>query len=111
VVAVAAAAVVAVVADLSAPVVAVAAAVVVAVVAVADLSARVVGPGAAAAVSRKAVEGAGVEFPRRVFTATRGSLHQHGGSLQDGGFPTRRWFPGTLARCNAGRRFLLQDLQ
>ena len=63
--AVAEVAVVAVVADLSAPVVAVAGAVVVAVVAVADLSARVVGHGAAAAVSRKTVQGGGVEVPRR----------------------------------------------
>ena len=47
----------------------------------ADLSARAVGHGAAAAVSREAVEGPGVEFPPQAFSATRGSLQQHGGSL------------------------------
>ena len=97
-----AAAAVVVVADLSARVVAVAAAA--AVAAVADLLARVVGHGVAAAVSREAVEGPALRSPAGL-TATRGSLQQHGGSLQDGGFPS------TLARCNTGRRFPLQDLQ
>jgi hypothetical protein len=99
----------------------------VAVVAVADLPARVVavdrgaagvvadrlagavGHGAAAAVSRKTVQGGGVEFPRRrllrhvVRCASTVVSCKTVVSLQDAG--------SLLARCNAGRRFLWQDLQ